>query len=123
MKKLLHVTGIFITLFLFTTGMSAQERSPESGAKLMSENMKEKLALDDSQYQKAYDVNLEFLNAAKALKESEGRKLEKAKKLKTLSEERDKKMKAFLSENQYSVYLQIKEENKVKIKKIRAERH
>lgn len=124
MKKLFHTTRLFLALFLLTAmAMSAQDRSPENGAKMLTDTLKTKLSLNDEQYKQAYSANLEFLNAAKALKDSEGRRVEKARNLKVLAEERDAKMKSFLSADQYKEYLLIKEENKERIKEKRASRH
>lgn len=124
MKKLFYTTRLFVALFLLTAmAMSAQERNPENSAKMLTDTLKTKLSLNDEQYKQAYSANLEFLNAAKALKDSEDRRMEKAKKLKMLAEKRDAEMKSFLSADQYKQYLLIKEENKEKIKERRASRN
>lgn len=110
MKKLFHTTRLFLALFLLTAmAMSAQDRSPENGAKMLTDTLKTKLSLNDEQYKQAYSVNFEFLNAAKALKDSGGRRMEKARNLKVLAEKRDAGMKSFLSSDQYKKYLLIKE--------------
>ncbi|AWH84208.1 hypothetical protein HYN59_03360 [Flavobacterium album] len=132
MKKLMHGAGLIVALFLFTVSMSAQDRkaegrkaegrNPEAMAKLLTDNMKNKLSLNDEQYKKAYDANLEFLNGAKELKTSEGHTVEKGKGLKELDSARDEKMKAILTDEQFGQFLVMKKENREKMRERRKPR-
>jgi hypothetical protein len=55
-----------------------------------------------------------LLNASKELKNSEGERMEKGKKLKELDKTRDEKMKTILSEEQFKAFLEMKKENRLR---------
>lgn len=92
-----------VVLFLmFSVNAVAQDKIAE-GAKAVTAQMKTQLNLNDGQYTKVLDVNKTFLTKA-----VEANKLnnatEKAKKLKTLSDEKDTKLKSVLTDDQYKRY-------------------
>ena len=95
----------------------AQDRSNEDRAKSLTERMKQNLSLKDDQYEKAYTINLAFVNKATQVKESSGGRLGKARKLKDADGERDKMMKGVLTEEQYKKYKEQKSENRKEMKK------
>jgi hypothetical protein len=94
--------GTLVLFLMFSINASAQDKLTE-GAKTVTGQMKTQLGLNDSQYTKVLDVNKTFL-----VKAAEANKLtnaaEKAKKLKTLSDERDTKLKSVLTGDQYKTF-------------------
>jgi dTDP-glucose pyrophosphorylase len=106
MKNVTHATRAFfstlVLLVMFSITASAQDKLTD-GAKAVTTQMKTQLGFNDAQYTKVLDVNKTFLTKA-----AEANKLtnasEKAKKLKTLSDEKDAKLKSVLTDDQYKKY-------------------
>ncbi|MXN93265.1 hypothetical protein GR160_18715 [Flavobacterium sp. Sd200] len=111
-KKLYFILLVTLT---FTACATAQDNIGEA-ATALTDNMKTKLELNESQYKSIYTINHDFLTQAKALKNSGEGKLQKAKALKALGETRDAKIKPLLSSTQYTAYLDMKKENREMIK-------
>lgn len=100
-------------MLLFTANALAQDKTVD-GAKAVTSYMKEQLSLNDSQYTKVYSVNLTFLQKV----EDNNKKLkgaDRVKKLRTLEDERDTKLKSVLSEDQFKNYVGNKAANRKKI--------
>lgn len=109
LKKMLFAA----VMLLCVTVATAQDKNVD-GAKAVTSYMKEKLALNDSQYQKVYSVNLTFLQKVEDnAKKNKG--ADKIKKLRALEDERDTKLKSVLSEDQYKNYVGNKAANRKKI--------
>lgn len=104
-----------LVLLVFTACATAQDNIGEA-ATAITDNMKTKLQLNDSQYKSIYTINHDFLTQAKALKNSSDGKMQKAKALKTLDETRDAKIKPLLTPDQYTAYLVMKKENRELLK-------
>jgi len=119
MKKIKSLKGLLLSaatiLLLVTAPAIAQDKLAE-GSKLVTDNMKEQLVLSDAQYKKVYDINLDFFTQAKALRSSGEDKMDKAKKMKALDDDRDVKIKAALTDKQYETYLVNKKERREKLK-------
>jgi hypothetical protein len=91
-----------VLLLMFTTNALAQDKLTE-GATAVTNQMKTQLTLNDAQYTKVLDVNKTFLQkAAEANKTAN--KTEKAKKIKTLTDDREAKLKSVLTETQYKTF-------------------
>lgn len=108
------VAGIAF-LLLFTLNCNAQDKA-RHGAKAVTENMKEQLSLNDGQAAKVQQINLDFLQKAIENKESGKSKVEKAKKLKQLDDDRDKKLESVLSKEQFKKFVATKSENRKKMR-------
>lgn len=116
MSKLIsRYVGLVVFFLVFSLNASAQDRATE-GAKKVTDTMKEQLSLNDSQYAKVQQINLEFLQKAAENQESGKSQVEKAKKHKQLDDDRDKKLKSVLSEEQNKKYVATKIENRKKLK-------
>lgn len=116
MSKLIRkYVSLLVFLLAFSLGASAQDRARE-GAKKITENMKEQLSLNDTQYAKVQQINLEFLQKAAENQESGKPQVEKQKRHKQLDDDRDKKLKSVLSEEQNKKYVATKIENRKKLK-------
>jgi hypothetical protein len=97
--------GAAALLLMFTTTGQAQEKDKAAeGAKAVTAQMKSQLTLSDSQYTKVLDVNRTYLQKANDSKAMGVTKVDKAKKMKALGEERDAKLKSVLTEDQYKIY-------------------
>jgi len=94
--------GTFVLLLMFSTNALAQDKISE-GATAVTKQMKTQLSLNDSQYTKVMDVNKTFLTKATEANKT-ANKREKAKKLKTLTEDREAKLKSVLTADQYKIF-------------------
>lgn len=115
-QKLKQVLGIIAILLLFTLNAAAQDKKGAEAARAVTNNMKEDLSLNDGQYTQVYAVNLNFMEKAIENRDSGKSKIEKAKRLKALDDERDTKLKSVLSDDQYKKYLANKAENRKKLR-------
>ena len=109
MKKLI---GLFLILFLSSTVLIAQEnRTARRGAdmKAMQERMISELKLDEKQAAEYQKISDEFRSTMQSEREKMGGDRQAMfEKMKTLRAERDEKLKAVLSEEQFK-QLQEKE--------------
>ncbi len=110
LKKLVFTAAL---MFVFTINVSAQEKTIE-GAKAVTSYMKEQLSLNDSQYTKVYNVNLDFLKKVSD-NNAKNKGADRVKKLRALEDERDTKLKSVLNETQYKTYVGNKAANRKKI--------
>ncbi|MCR5861329.1 hypothetical protein LRS05_03825 [Flavobacterium sp. J372] len=107
--------GAVVLMLTFTINAAAQDKAV-AGAKKITENMKEQLSLNESQYDKVFIINKEFLQKAIENRESSKTKVDKAKKLKELDDSRDTKLKSVLSADQVKLYVATKAENRKKLR-------
>jgi hypothetical protein len=111
--KALIFTGLFAVLAITHQSAFAQDKQ-DKVAKAMTDSMQVKLALNDDQYKKSYDINSAFVTAAKDIKNSEGGKMQKLKQLKAAADDRDSKLKGVLTPDQFKKYEVFEEERKQK---------
>lgn len=114
-KLIQRIAGVMVLLMMFTLNAAAQDKAG-TGAKAVTENMKEQLSLNDSQYSKVLGINHSYLQRAIENRDSGKSKIDKAKRLKELDDDRDTKLKSVLSEEQYKKYVATKMENRKKLK-------
>ena len=107
--------GAMALALMFTTAALAQDKSAENLTKL-NDHMKTQLSLNDSQYVKVNDINRVFVTKAKESEKSNANKLDKAKKIKALEEDRDTKLKSVLTADQYKIFVANRGENTKKLK-------
>lgn len=115
MKNVFKTLLLFCAVLLFSCASNAQEKTTQL-ATMVTDTLKVQLSLNDAQYKKAYDANLAFINTAKAAKQSDGGRMEKAKSLKAADAKRDEAMKGILDAKQYKLYLEKKKENRKKLR-------
>lgn len=106
-----------VMLLAVTTTVSAQDRVKSDRGKRQADVMKTELSLNDDQYNKVVEINNEFADKAKETKQTsiadqKEARIERAKAVKALNEEKDAKLKTVLTEEQYKTYLAKKEERK-----------
>lgn len=104
-------------LFISMSAVYAQDKSNEEWAQMLTENMKKDLSLTDDQYEKAYTINLAFINRASQIRNGDGGRLGKARKLKSANGDRNKMLKGVLTEEQYKKFKAQKSENREEMKK------
>lgn len=105
-------------VFLFVSVAAiAQDKSNEDRAKLLTENMKKNLTLSDDQYEKAYTINLVFVNKVQQVRNGGGGRLAMARKLKSADSERDRMLKGVLTEEQFKKFKEQKSANREEMKK------
>ena len=113
-------------LFMFLTqGAFAQnfgmQFTPEERAQMQTEWMEENLQLNDSQLVKVEALNLEYALKMEKIKEINGN-LSKLRAARKISEEKDKKLKKLLNEEQFEFYLDKRKEMRKKAKEMANER-
>lgn len=103
-----------VTCMAFTH-LTAQSKSlknstPEQRAKMQTEWMKTKLALNSTQIQQVYDLNLEYARKNDPILQSNEGKLAKFKKLKALQKEKSSVLSKVLNDEQYKKYQELKDQ-------------
>lgn len=107
--------GTMLLVFFTTTAVAQEKDKAVEGAKVVTTEMKAQLSLNDSQYTKVMDINKTFLQKA-AEAEKVTNATDKAKKMKTLTEDRDAKLKSVLTETQYKTYQANRASNAKKLR-------
>jgi len=102
----------------FTQSKLTEEQKKEFKEKQAA--YKAKLNLTEDQSAKMDSINMEYFEGLAALKESSGSKLSKLKKFKSLSSDRDAKVKKILTEEQYKLFKQQQKEMKEDFKENRS---
>ena len=108
--------GVLMLLVMFTTSAFAQDNKVDEGAAAVTTQMKKKLSLNDSQYTKVLLINKTFLKSAVAAQEKGGSRVEMAKKMRSLNDRRDTKLKSVLNTTQYKIYKANRASNYKKLK-------
>ena len=106
MKNFTHASkaflGALVLFLMFSVNAMAQDKLTD-GAKAVTTQMKTQLGLNDGQYTKVLDINKAFL-----VKAVEANKMvnatDKAKKFKTLNDDKEAKLKSVLTEDQYKKF-------------------
>src|SRR5207253_6407286 len=89
MKKrfLTQVLAGAILVFASTASFAQNGHTPEERAKQQTEKMKSAVSLNSNQYDKVYQVNLEFAKKMQDLRKQEGSKEDKKESFKSLHKE------------------------------------
>ena len=87
-----------------------QDSTPEQRAKMMTEWMTSKLALNAKQVEQVSDLNLQYALKNDPILQSNEGKLSKFKKLKALQKEKSNALSQILDPGQYKKYEEIKDE-------------
>jgi len=115
MYKSIKLIAAVVLLVLFSGNAAAQDKAA-AGAKKVTEHMTDQLSLNESQNSKVFSINYAFLQKAIENIESGKTKVDKAKRLKELDDDRDTKLKSVLSDEQFKKYIATKTENRKKIR-------
>ena len=111
-QLLLLVTAFLCTAF---TSLSAQTKklkdsTPEQRAKMQTEWMKTKLALNTTQAQQVYALNLQYAQKNDPVIQSNEGKRAKFKKLKAFQKEKSDALSHILDAGQYKKYQELKDQ-------------
>lgn len=125
MKKVFACIIFIISISLTTEAQTSGSKLSDEQKKEFKEKMeayKAELNLSSEQQPKFEDINLQFAEELSKLKESSGSKLSKYKKLKAITNERNKKMKDILTAEQYKIFQSHQDELKKELKSRRSNR-
>jgi len=90
---------------------SLTEYPPQERAEIQTRLMANALSLSDSsRIDKVYDINLKYAKKMGELANSGGGRRAKFRKMRSLSEDKDKELKKALTSEQYEEYLELKEQ-------------
>lgn len=121
-KQLLLLVTAFLCMAF--TSLSAQTKklkdsTPEQRAKMQTEWMKTKLALNTTQVQQVYALNLQYAQKNDPVIQSNEGKLAKFKKLKALQKEKSDALSQILDAGQYKKYQELEDQMVQKFKEKR----
>ena len=124
MKKVTLTTTLIFAIVCLTSYAHAQEKlealmnetTPEERAELQTNYMKESLALTSEQEIKIHDLNLKYAKKMQDVYNTQDRKFQKLKKMKSVSTEKDHEMEGILNPDQYATYEKNKEAMKEKMR-------
>ncbi|OYU56583.1 MAG: hypothetical protein CFE25_04955 [Chitinophagaceae bacterium BSSC1] len=125
MKQLIRFFLLAMTISVASTSMAQDssmakpKRSPEELTKMQTQQYKRKLSLTAEQEPKVSAILLDYSTKLVAARDSKGGKMKKMQELKHLSDAKDNSMKTVLTEQQYTDYLKLMEEQKEKLKERR----
>ncbi len=116
MKKLIVSALLIASQYLFASTSFAQEGKmpPEERADKMTEKMKTALSLTDEQKMKAKEINTKTVQSLREIKDKYKALMQAD--LKKIEDESDSQYKLLLSPDQYTKYVQLKDERKDKMK-------
>lgn len=89
---------------------SLKDSTPEQRAKMQTEWMKTKLALNSSQIRQVYDLNLQYAKKNEPILQSNEGKMAKFKKLKAIQQEKSSVLSKILTDEQFEKYQEMKDQ-------------
>ncbi len=108
-------TFLTVSLSAIAQDDKSQAKTPEEKAKVMTEKMKSKLALNDEQAAKVETANFDFISKKFALKQADD-KTGLDDKMKGLQDEYNAAMKGILNEEQFKKFTEMESKGKNKDK-------
>ncbi|SHN76748.1 hypothetical protein [Chitinophaga sp. CF418] len=113
-KRRSALLGIAFSIIAFSASAqnkaAMQNSTPEQRAKMQTEWMKNKLALNAAQIEQVQALNLEYALKNAPVLQSDEKKLSKLKKLKASQKEKDASLSKILDASQYEKYQELKEQ-------------
>lgn len=124
MKKVFIGILLIFSCALTTKAQTTRQLSEEQKKELKEkmEAYKAELNLSEEQQPKFEEINLQFAEDLSKLKSDNGSKLSKYKKFKKLTDERNRKMKELLTDEQYKIFKSHQDEVKKELKSKRSNR-
>ena len=112
-SKLKGFIFILSLLTMATSGLAQNRevsvKTPEEKARVMTDKQNEKIGLSVDQEQQMFNLNLKYVKEMEVITQS-GRSMATFRKLKEMSDRKDKEVKNVLDKDQYKIYLRQKEE-------------
>lgn len=112
-KQISFVAAAVMTMaftHLTAQSKSLKDSTPEQRAKMQTEWMKTKLALNSSQIRQVYDLNLQYAKKNDPILQSNEGKMAKFKKLKAIQQEKSSVLSKILTDEQFKKYQEIKDQ-------------
>lgn len=111
--KLKGFIFILSLLTMATSGLAqnreVSDKTPEEKARVMTDKQNEKIGLSVDQEQQMFNLNLKYVKEMEVIAQG-GRSMATFRKLKEMSDRKDKEVKIVLDKDQYKIYLRQKEE-------------
>ncbi|RKD92044.1 hypothetical protein [Mangrovibacterium diazotrophicum] len=121
MKKLVLTLAVVIGLIINCSAQQENgQRTPEERAAAQTEWMKENMALTTEQLSTVEALNLEYANKMEEVRAIDGN-LAKLKKARSITDEKDAKLKTVLNKEQFQQYEEMKKEMRAKAKQMHKE--
>lgn len=117
----LFIAIMVVGCLCFNVSAQQAQHTPEERAKALTDEMKSKLTLNDSQYQKVYDINLKYAKQNESIVKGTGDKKAKDELIKKQLDAKKQEMKGVLSADQYKKYESMREEVKSDLKDAKKE--
>jgi len=112
--RIIFIVGLMLTANASLAqrgGGSFMERPPQERAEIQTRLMGNALSLSDSsRIDKVYAINLKYAKKMEELANSGARRRAKFRKMRSLSEDKDKELNKALTSEQYEEYLELKEQ-------------
>ena len=121
-KLLLTLTIVFSLLILCSAQQQGGQKTPEERAAIQTEWMKNTMNLTDDQLSKVESLNLEYAVKMEEVRQIKG-KLNKLKKAKSISDEKDSQLKNVFTKEQFDQYETMKTEMRSKAKEMYKEQN
>lgn len=111
-KKLLLFTAVILCspFIVSAQSKSLKQTTPEQRAKMQTEWMRTKLALNTKQVEQVYALNLQYAQKNDPIIQSNEGRLSKFKKMKALQNEKSNAMSQILDAGQYKKYQEAKDQ-------------
>lgn len=124
MKKVFIGMLLILSCTLSTKAQTPRQLSEDQKKELKAkmEAYKAELNLTEEQQPKFEEINLQFAEEMSKLKGDNGSRLSKYKKFKKITDERNKKMKELLTDEQYKIFKSHQDEVKKELKSKRSNR-
>ena len=124
-SRKLFIIATMMSFMCLTVNLSSQthqtKMDADEHAKMTTNEMKNKLDLNDNQYQKVHEINLKYAKKNNELAASPANNKSKEKTMKSLHEEKEKELKGVLTSDQYKKYEGMEKEMKKEAKEKRRE--
>lgn len=111
-KPISYAGALMALAFTHLTAQTKKltDSTPEQRAKMQTEWMKTKLALNASQSRQVYDLNLQYAKKNEPILQGSEGKITKFKKLKALQKEKSSVLSKILTDEQFRKYQELKDE-------------
>ena len=118
--KIQRVALFFALILMATSSVFAQSTNAANmtqaeKAQALTEKQNERIHFTDGQEKQMYDLNLKYIKEMEKISAG-GRSMSTMRKLKSVSDEKDKEVKQVLNGDQYNVYLEQKKEMQEQMK-------
>ena len=118
--KIQRVALFFALILMATSSVFAQSTNAANmtqaeKAQALTEKQNERIHFTDGQEKQMYDLNLKYIKEIEKISAG-GRSMSTMRKLKSVSDEKDKEVKQVLNGDQYNVYLEQKKEMQEQMK-------